>query len=144
MSGMQCSDRRSRSSIDDDQLAAHVLVSTAAEDVALEWEAPRLVRDDADACRLSRFDVRADAELAKLEPVVAIERGDLEDDRHALLDGDLVGTVLELLCRHADQLFLSGARRSWREHHERRRYERDHNDRGDGCARHAHTLTTDH
>src|ERR1700687_5825529 len=57
-------------SIDDDQLAAHVLVAAAAEDVTLEWEASGLVRHDTDARCRSRLDVRADTELAELEAVV--------------------------------------------------------------------------
>src|SRR5436190_22703337 len=94
--------------VDDDDLSGHVLVAAATEHVAAELEPTRAVRDDTDARRLTGLDVGADPELGHLEAVVPIQRGDLQDDRHAFLEGDLVRRVLVLLRREADDLLRLG------------------------------------
>src|SRR5439155_8801611 len=101
--------------VDDDDLSGHVLVPAATEHVASKLEPARAVRDDTDARRLTGLDVGADPELGHLEAVVPIQRGDLQDDRHAFLECDLVRRVLELLRRDADDLLRLGGSRRRRE-----------------------------
>src|SRR5205814_3256031 len=57
----------------DDDLAGHLFVAAAAEDVAVEFEGAGLHRHDPHARDLAGLDVLVDLEIGDLEAVLAIE-----------------------------------------------------------------------
>src|SRR5438128_4632695 len=84
--------------------AAHVFVSAAAEDAAVEGEAAWAIRNEADPRHAAGFDLLVDLEVGQGEAVLAIERGDLEHHRNADSQLDHGGRELELLRRDLDDL----------------------------------------
>src|SRR5262249_3651740 len=73
----------------------HAAVAGAAVVVAQDQVRPRLVGADRNADRLSRCEVLVEAELAREEAVGDVLARDLEDDRLALLQVDLLRLELE-------------------------------------------------
>src|SRR5215469_14515124 len=88
----------------DDDGPLHVAVAGAAEDVAEEGKRARLAWRQLDAHRLARRDIGMQVEIRRAEAVQAIERGQLEHYRLALLQRHRRRIVLELLDRDLDDL----------------------------------------
>ena len=68
----------------------------AAEDAAVEVVGGGLVRDDAHARDLARLDGLVDHQIRHLEPVLAIERSQLQHDRLANPEADRSDVNLNL------------------------------------------------
>src|SRR5271167_529533 len=109
----------------DDELSVHVLVPIATEDVAEIVELARLVRRERDTHDLSWIDVGAHVEVRQAETMLPILARNLDHDGRALLDGDLLQAVFELLHRQFD-----GLRLRCRTHRRRRRRRRDGGESG--------------
>src|SRR5262245_5574401 len=94
-----------------DEAALELLVPGAAKDVAEEDERALAVGGEPDPRRLAgQHHVGAGVEVGHVEPVGHVERIDLDHDRLAFLEDDLLLRVLEALDGELDDPFL-GRRR---------------------------------
>jgi len=85
-------------------------VARAAKYVAQEYESPGLVGHQPDVSRHPGYHVRANTEVGEIESMWDIERSDLEHDRNAFLEANLMRRVLEALHGHGDHSLAATVR----------------------------------
>src|SRR5260221_2680585 len=98
--------RRGFTLVDHGDLAVHLLVPGAAEDVAQEGERAGLGGHEAHARDFLGNDVGAQVEVRQVEAHQHVGRSELEDHRLALLEGQVAGRVVEALGLDLDHLLL--------------------------------------
>ena len=91
---------------DDGDRSAHRLVPGAAKNVAKEGERTDLVGHKTHPGDLARNDVRPNVEVGCIEAHEDIGRGELQNDRDALLQAELVGRIGESPGQYLDDLLL--------------------------------------
>src|SRR5205085_10640277 len=84
--------------------AAHVFMTAAAEDAAVESEGAGAIGNEADPGHAAGLDLLVDLEVRQGEAVLAIDRGDFEHHRDADLQLDHRRREVELLRRELDDL----------------------------------------